>query len=63
MGRLLEGADKTPRIVDGKYYLLLPSVEDVGSPIDELSWIPLLRSASTYEMYRKRGLHRIPLQE
>ncbi|MDG2990798.1 alpha-E domain-containing protein [Candidatus Synechococcus calcipolaris G9] len=59
MGRLLERADKTTRILDVKYFLLLPSVEDVGSPIDELGWIALLKSASAYEMYRKRGLHRI----
>ncbi|AFY60181.1 MULTISPECIES: alpha-E domain-containing protein [Cyanophyceae] len=59
MGRLLERADKTSRILDVKYYLLLPSVEDVGSSIDELGWIALLKSASAYEMYRKRGQHRI----
>ncbi|MFN3679820.1 alpha-E domain-containing protein [Thermosynechococcus sp.] len=59
MGRLLERADKTSRILDVKYYLLLPSVEDVGTPIDELGWMALLKSASAYEMYRKRGSHRI----
>lgn len=60
MGRLLERADKTSRILDVKYFLLLPSVEDVGSAVDELGWIALLRSASAYEMYRKRSLqHRI----
>ncbi len=59
MGRLLERADKTSRILDVKYYLLLPSIEDVGTPIDELGWIALLKSASAYEMYRKRGSHRI----
>ncbi len=60
IGRLLERADKTSRILDVKYFLLLPSVEDVGTTIDELGWIALLRSASAYEMYRKRSLlHRI----
>ncbi|NCJ06345.1 alpha-E domain-containing protein [Synechococcales cyanobacterium C] len=53
MGRLLERADKTSRILDVKYYLLLPSAEDVGTPIDELGWMALLKSASAYEMYRK----------
>jgi Uncharacterized protein conserved in bacteria len=37
----------------------LPSVVDVGTPLDEVSWIALLKSASAYEMYRKQGLHRI----
>lgn len=59
IGRLLERADKITRILDVKYYLLLPSAEYVGSTIDEIGWIALLKSASAYEMYRKRGLHRI----
>ena len=53
-GRLLERADKTSRIVDVKYFLLLPSPSDVGSPADELQWAALLHSASAFEMYRKR---------
>ncbi|MFB2935201.1 alpha-E domain-containing protein [Aerosakkonemataceae cyanobacterium BLCC-F154] len=59
IGRFLERADKTARILDVKYFVLLPSVKDVGSTLDELQWIALLRSASAYEMYRKRGEHRI----
>jgi len=59
IGRFLERADKTARILDVKYFILLPSVKDVGSTLDELQWIALLKSASAYEMYRKRGLHRI----
>lgn len=58
LGRLLERADKTARILDVKYFILLPSVTDVGSPLDELQWMALLKSASAYEMYRKRQ-HRI----
>lgn len=59
IGRYLERADKTARILDVKYFILLPSVKDVGSTLDELQWMALLKSASAYEMYRKRGLHRI----
>lgn len=54
LGRVLERADKTSRIVDVKYFLLLPTAADVGTPIDELQWAGLLRSASALEMYRKR---------
>ncbi|MCA9548405.1 MAG: alpha-E domain-containing protein [Myxococcales bacterium] len=54
MGRVLERADKTSRIVDVKYFTLLPTPADVGTPIDELQWAGLLRSASALEMYRKR---------
>ncbi|MGB3513037.1 MAG: alpha-E domain-containing protein [Microcoleaceae cyanobacterium] len=59
MGRFLERADKTSRILDVKYYILLPSVKDVGTPLDEVQWMALLKSASAYEMYRKRQQHRI----
>lgn len=53
IGRLLERADKTARILDVKYFILLPSIRDVGTTLDELQWIALLKSASAYEMYRK----------
>jgi uncharacterized alpha-E superfamily protein len=53
VGRLLERADKTARILDVKYFLLLPSAEWVGTPLDQIQWIALLKSASAYEMYRK----------
>jgi uncharacterized alpha-E superfamily protein len=51
---LLERADKTSRILDVKYYLLLPKVEDIGTPLDDIQWGALLRSASAFEMYRRR---------
>jgi len=53
LGRLLERADKTSRILDVKYFMLLPRVEDVGTPIDNIGWAALLNSASAFEMYRK----------
>ncbi len=53
VGRLLERADKTTRILDIKYFLLLPDVSDVGTAIDDLHWSAVLRSASAFEMYRK----------
>jgi uncharacterized alpha-E superfamily protein len=54
MGRLLERADKTSRILDVKYFTLLPSLQDVGTPMDDLQWSSVLRSVSGFEMYRKR---------
>jgi uncharacterized alpha-E superfamily protein len=59
IGRLLERADKTARILDVKYFILLPSIGDVGTTLDQLQWMALLKSASAYEMYRKCGQHRI----
>jgi uncharacterized alpha-E superfamily protein len=54
MGRMLERADKTSRILDVKYFILLPKVSDVGTPFDDIQWLALLRSASALEMYRQR---------
>src|SRR5262249_23676039 len=50
----LERADKTTRILDVKYFLLLPSVNDVGTPYDDIQWSAVLKSVSGFEMYRKR---------
>jgi uncharacterized alpha-E superfamily protein len=54
LGRLFERADKTARILDVKYFILLPKVEDVGTPYDDILWTALLKSASASEMYRKK---------
>jgi uncharacterized alpha-E superfamily protein len=54
IGAMLERADKTSRILDVKYFILLPQVQDVGTPYDNIQWSALLKSASAFEMYRKR---------
>ena len=54
LGRSIELADKTSRILDVKYFILLPSPEDIGTPLDDIQWSALLRSASALEMYRQR---------
>ena len=53
-GPPLERADKTTRILDVKYFILLPSVGDVGTPYDDIQWSAVLKSVSGFEMYRKR---------
>jgi len=54
LGRYLERADKTSRILDVKYYIILPTLDYVGSSIDDVLWSALLKSTSSFEMYRKR---------
>lgn len=54
VGRLLERADKTTRLLDVKYFTLLPDVSAVGSPLDLLQWTAVLKSVSAYNMYRQR---------
>ncbi len=58
LGRLLERADKTARMLDVKYFILLPSGEVVDSPYDTVQWGAVLKSVSGFEMYRKQ-LHRV----
>ena len=52
-GRLLERADKTSRILDVKYFNLLPNARDVGTAIDDLQWSALLSAISAFESYRR----------
>lgn len=54
LARMLERADKTSRILDVKYFLLLPSAQHVGSSYDEIQWAALLKSISALQMYRQR---------
>ena len=54
VGRLLERADKTSRILDVKYFTLLRNVSDVNTTYDDLLWSAVLRSVSGFEMFRKR---------
>jgi uncharacterized alpha-E superfamily protein len=52
IGTFLERADNTARILDVKYHVLLPSIEDVGGALDYYQWTSLLRSVSSFETYR-----------
>src|ERR1700741_2838339 len=52
LGTFLERADNTARILDVKYHVLLPSVDDVGGALDYYHWTALLRSVSSFETYR-----------
>jgi uncharacterized alpha-E superfamily protein len=53
IGKLLERADCTSRILDVKYHILLPSGEKVGGNIDTIQWMSVLKSCSALEAYRK----------
>ena len=51
-GTWLERADNTARILDTKYYELLPSPEDVGGEADTYQWYAMLRAVSAHRSYR-----------
>ena len=52
LGTFLERADNTARILDVKYYVLLPHNELVGGEIDSVQWAAILRSVSAHRSYR-----------
>ncbi|WP_257548027.1 alpha-E domain-containing protein [Sphingopyxis sp. DBS4] len=52
LGTFLERADNIARILDVKYYLLLPSVAHIGGSIDNVQWETILRSVSAHRAYR-----------
>ncbi len=54
LGQFLERADKTSRVLDAKYHLLLGSANKVDSSLDLIQWAALLKSVSAYDMYRKK---------
>lgn len=54
LGRYIERADKTLRILDMKSFMELPDIVDVGDAVDSIQWAALLRSASAFEAYRKK---------
>lgn len=53
VGRMIERADKTSRILDVKYFTLLRNVSDMNTTFDDLLWSAVLRSVSAFEMFRK----------
>ncbi len=52
LGTYVERADNTARILDVKYYVLLPSASYVGSVLDNVQWQNILRSVSAERAYR-----------
>lgn len=51
IGTFMERADNTARILDVKYYILLPSASYVGSSLDNMQWESILRSVSAERSY------------
>lgn len=51
LGYGLERADATARLLDVKYYVLLPRIEFVGSGLDTYQWQVILRALSAHRAY------------
>jgi uncharacterized alpha-E superfamily protein len=51
LGYALERADNTARLLDVKYFVLLPRVDFVGSGLDNYQWTTLLRAMSSHRAF------------
>jgi uncharacterized alpha-E superfamily protein len=51
-GMFIERADMGSRIIDAKYFILLPDIDEVGGTIDRVQWMAVLRSASAWQAFR-----------
>lgn len=51
LGTFLERADNTARILDVKYYVLLPSISQIGSNLDNVQWETILRAVAGQRAY------------
>lgn len=52
LGSAIERMDNTARIIDVKYYSLLPSPAFIGSRMDNVQWETILRSVSAHRSFR-----------
>ncbi|WJG07975.1 alpha-E domain-containing protein [Aliiglaciecola sp. LCG003] len=59
IGRNLERADMTTRIIDVRSATLLPDIETEQSAFENLQWMSVLKSLTAYQMYRREMRLRI----
>ena len=52
LGLFIERADNSARLLDVKYFVLLPKPKYVGGNIDNVQWSILLRSLSSFRAFR-----------
>ena len=52
LGSMIERGDNTARLLDVKYYLLLPEGQEVGGTLDRDQWMTLLQVVSGQTAYR-----------
>jgi len=58
LGRALERADMTSRIVDVRSATLLPEADELR-PYDTIQWVSVLKSMTAYQMYRRSAQIRV----
>lgn len=51
LGGYIERADSTARLLDVKYYVLLPTIDMVGGSVDSYQWSVILRAVSAWRAF------------
>jgi uncharacterized alpha-E superfamily protein len=51
LGAYIERADNTARLLDVKYYVLLPTIDMIGGSVDQYQWSALLRAMSAQRAF------------
>jgi len=59
LGRNLERADMTTRIIDVRSASLLPELPEDMSPFENIQWMSVLKSLTGYQMYRRQVQARV----
>ena len=59
LGKFLERADKTLRILDIQYHLLHELIDPVDLPLTNLEWAGVLRSCRAYDAYQRLYVGRV----
>lgn len=54
LGRAIECADQTTRLLDVKFMSLAARGDELGSAVDESQWTAVLRSAASFQAFRRR---------
>ena len=63
LGRNIERADMTTRIIDVRSANLLPYVNNEISPFQNIQWMSVLKSLTAYQMYRRKKRQRIKRED
>ena len=59
LGRYIERADKTLRILDIQYHLLRDLTDPEDAPLSNLHWAAVLKSCKAYEPYQRQHVGRV----
>lgn len=63
IGRNLERADMSTRLIDVRSASLLPSLDEDSSTFSNIQWMGVLKSMTAYQMYRREVRMRISRQD